>query len=205
MTPVAGYLPHMGWTTPDEYFERHVLPHKSYAEVKAMLAAEQAGESQLTPLEALHSPEGTKAKSSFAHMLDHYGYEQTLAFLDLARDRAAAREAERAAELASRPPTVPLAERAVQVVMAVDEAWREMKRKRGEDADSGPARVFLSAFDPSITFQEANLDLTPEVINAIEQMKVELYQDGYFRDAYGPHLLKDVNTLISKLRDRLGV
>lgn len=192
----------MGWHTPDEYFERHVLPHKSYDEVKAMLDAEQAGESQQTPMEALHSHD---ERSSFARMIESYGYEATLAFLDQARDRAAERVAQRAAELASRPPTAPLAERAVAVVMTLDEAWREMKRGRSEDADSGPAGVFLRAFDPSITFTEANLDLTAEVIAAVEQRKDELNQDGYFRDcAYDPHLLEDANALITKLRERLS-
>jgi hypothetical protein len=187
----------MGWHTPDEYFERHVLPYKEYAEVKAMIDAEHAGQNQ--QVEASHS------HGSFSRILESYGYEATLAFLDQARDRAAERAAARAAELAAKPPTVPLAERAVAVVMMLDEAWREMKRGRSENADSGPADVFLRAFDPSITFTEANLDLTDEVVSAIEQMKDELNQSGYFRDPNGdPHLLEDADTLISKMRSRLS-
>lgn len=191
----------MGWHTPDEYFERHVLPHQSYDEIKALIDAEFAGQSQVTAIESLH---GNK-QSSFGKILESYGYEQTIAFLDQAKERKAAREAARAAELAARPQTVPLGERAVWVVMALDEAWREMKRGRGEDADAVPARVFLSAFDPSITFKEAQLDLSEEVIGAIEQMKDELAGDGYFRTlAHDPHLLDDANELLRKMRERLA-
>jgi hypothetical protein len=188
----------MGWHTPDEYFEHHVLPHKSYDEVKQMLELERDGVPQMTGMEQMHRT-GQDDKGSFGNMIAHYGFEQTVAFLDQAEARRQERRAEYEAEQAARPATFAIEEDDIQLLMAIDEAWRAQSGR-----EDGPATTFLFSFDPSITFQNARLTLTQELIDALAEMKGDLYRGSFFRMDTGRYgMLEALNDLLTRLEQAL--
>ena len=137
-------------------------------------------------------------------VFEYYSREEALAVL--AEMKARAPQPREEAEERVQAPTAPLGERMGWIVMQLDEAWKAHEREQGRSGDDGPALVFLRAFNPSITFTSANLTLSVEVVDALEQMKTDLDGSGYFREGVcpDPYLLEDADTMLMKLRQRLS-